>query len=536
MCLLLSGTFVFAQSSAPDNWFNLDASSDKVSGVSVERTYKELLKGRTSSTVVVAVIDSGVDYKHEDLKDVMWVNPGEIAGNGIDDDKNGYIDDIHGWNFIGGKNGKNIDADALEITRLTAMYHKKYKDVDRNSLSKKEKKAYDKYINMKKEIDDKQAKLAEQSAIWFMLDEQVPAIMKLAGKDNPTNEEIKAIETDDEAVTEAIGLLDKIFFARGGTMEDATGQIKGAKDYFGNQIDKWYNIDFDPRARIVGDNYTDSNQRIYGNNDVKGPDSSHGTHVAGIIGAVRDNDLGIKGVADNVRIMSIRTVPDGDERDKDVANAIFYAVDNGASIINMSFGKGYSYDKAIVDKAVKYAKKNDVLLIHAAGNDASNNDNTNNFPNDKYAKKGWFKPKTAKNWLEIGALSWKGGEDAVATFSNYGKANVDIFAPGHDIMSTTPEQNYAAYSGTSMAAPVAAGVAAMLRSYYPSLTACQVKDIIMESATPQTQKVKMPGSEDLVSFSELSKTGGVVNAYKAVQLANKTKGKKKIKKMKVVTP
>ena len=536
MCFLLVGTLMLAQES-PENWFNLDSSRDKVSGVSTERTYDELLKGRSSETVIVAVIDSGVDHEHEDLKDVMWVNPGEIEGNGIDDDKNGYVDDIHGWNFIGGKDGKNVNADALEITRLTAMYQKQFEGKSRESLSKKDKKKYDKYIAMKKVIDEKQSEIATQSAMWFMLDEQVPNILKLTGKEDPTPDEVKAIKSDDEAVKEAIDLLDRIFFARGGSMKDAVGQIAGAKHHFEGQI-PMYDISFDPRS-IVGDNYTDSNEKYYGNNDVKGPDAGHGTHVAGIIGAVRTNDLGIKGVADNVRIMSIRTVPNGDERDKDVANAIRYAVDNGATVINMSFGKSYSYDKKVVDKAVKYAKKHDVLLVHAAGNDASNNDNGKNFPNDKYEKKGWFKPKTAKNWLEIGALTYKPGEDAVASFSNYGKKNVDIFAPGYQILSTTPEQGYEKFSGTSMAAPVCAGVAAMLRSYYPALTAIQVKDIIMQSSTPQKQQVKKPGAKDeLVSFSELSVTGGVVNAYKAVKLASKTKGKKKGKKQspRVVTP
>jgi len=539
MCFLLSGTFIFAQE-APENWFNLDASQDNVTGVSTERTYKELLKGRSSETVIVAVIDSGVDAEHEDLKDVMWVNPGEIAGNGIDDDKNGYIDDIHGWNFIGGKDGRNIGPDALEITRLTAIGKKKFEGKSRESLSKKEKKKYDEYIKMKKIIDDKQTELAQQSGIWYMLDEQVPNIIKMTGKDDPTPDEVKALETDDEKITESIALLDRVFFARGASMKDAIGQIAGAKGYFDGQINSMYNIDFDPRADIVGDDYTNSKEKYYGNNDVKGPDAGHGTHVAGIIGAIRDNDLGIKGVADNVRIMSVRTVPDGDERDKDVANAIRYAVDNGASIINMSFGKGYSYDKRIVDDAVRYAKKKDVLLVHAAGNSSANNDTEGNFPNDKYEKRRWFKPKSAKNWLEIGALSYKPGEDAIATFSNYGKKNVDIFAPGYQILSTTPEQGYEKFSGTSMAAPVCAGVAAMLRSYYPDLTAVQVKEIIMASCAPQKQKVKKPGSEDLVLMSEISVTGGVVSAYNAVKMAEKTKGKKKGKKrskaMKVVTP
>ncbi|MEZ5059157.1 MAG: S8 family serine peptidase [Saprospiraceae bacterium] len=315
-------------------------------------------------------------------------------------------------------------------------------------------------------------------------------------------------------------------FQKGSTFEGLKENLQGGIDYFESKFKYHYNPDFNART-IVGDNYFNTYEKGYGNNDVEGPDAGHGTHVAGIIAASRGNGVGMDGVANSVRIMSVRAVPDGDERDKDVANAIIYAVDNGASVINMSFGKGYSWDKEAVDKAVKYAKKKDVLLIHAAGNDSENNDNTDNFPNDNYEKSGWFSPKKAKNWLEIGALSWKGGENSPATFSNYGKENVDLFAPGVDIYSTIPDQTYASFSGTSMASPVTAGVAAVIRSYYPELTAEQVKEVLMESVVPLEFDVMKPGTEEKVPFSDLSVTGGVVNVYKAVFLASKTKGKKK---------
>ncbi|MFK7807341.1 MAG: S8 family peptidase [Saprospiraceae bacterium] len=531
-CLLATSSLVMAQE-APENWFNLDPGKDKITGVSTEQTYKTLLKGRKSETVVVAVIDSGVDYKHEDLKDIMWVNPGEIAGNGIDDDKNGYIDDVHGWNFIGGKDGRNIEEDALEITRLYAKYSKQFKDVNPDKLKKKEKKQYEEYMGIKKDLDKKNMELNEQAASWFALEGAIATLTKgMGGNSNFTKEDLEKHEPNSEDGNTSKTMILKIL-ERGASMNDIREQVKGATGYFDTQLNKWYNPDFDPRAEIVGDNYADSSERYYGNNDVKGPDAGHGTHVAGIIAAVRDNDLGMKGVADNVRIMSIRAVPDGDERDKDVANAIFYAVNNGATIINMSFGKGYSHDKAIVDKAVRYAEKHDVLLVHAAGNDAKNTDSVDNknFPTDIYGKKKWFRPKEARGWMEIGALSYKGGEDAVASFSNYGKDKVDIFAPGYQIYSTTPEQEYAAYSGTSMAAPVTAGVAAVLRSYFPSLSAKQIKNIIMETAVPQTQKVKQPGTKELVSFSELCKTGGVANVYNAVNKAKNTKGKRKMRRV-----
>jgi len=283
----------------------------------------------------------------------------------------------------------------------------------------------------------------------------------------------------------------------------------------------------------LGDNYADQKERVYGNNDVEGPDAFHGTHVAGIIAAVRNNETGMNGVANNVQIMSVRAVPDGDERDKDVANAIRYAVDNGASIINMSFGKGYSWNKQIVDDAVRYAEKHDVLLVHAAGNSSENTDISDNFPNETFTKKKLFGKKQARNWLEVGALSWKGGEDAAAGFSNYGKENVDLFAPGVAIYSTIPDNNYGEAQGTSMASPVVAGVAAILRSYFPTLSARQVKDILMETVVPINQKVKKPGKdEDLVPFSDLSVSGGTINALKAAEKAAKVKGKRKKNRLK----
>jgi subtilisin family serine protease len=276
---------------------------------------------------------------------------------------------------------------------------------------------------------------------------------------------------------------------------------------------------------------------VYGNNDVEGPDALHGTHVGGIIGAVRDNDLGMDGVAPNVKLMSVRAVPDGDERDKDVANAIRYAVDNGASIINMSFGKGFGTHKQLVDDAVKYAESKDVLLIHAAGNSGQNNDTTPNFPNATFEKKSGFlffkKKRKAKNWIEVGALNYKDGEDAPAPFSNYGEKEVDVFAPGMKIYSTLPNNEYAPLQGTSMAAPVVAGVAATIRAVYPRLTAVQVKEAIMMSVTPLKQEVKLPGSKsDKVNFSKLSVTGGTVNLEKALQYASKLQGKKKVKDIK----
>jgi subtilisin family serine protease len=526
---LLFASAAFAQDSPPDNWFNLSPSTDNVAGVGTERIYKELLKDKKGETVIVAIIDSGVDAEHEDLKDVMWVNPGEIAGNGKDDDGNGYIDDIHGWNFIGGANG-NVSGDQLEITRLVKFYGDKFAKLDTNNLSKKDREQFAEYKEMKAVVDENQMK-AEQNLVFYQ--GAVAALTQVKndiGKDVIKKDDLLNYKSDDPNIT---GMAQNMArnFGPETTLDDFLKQLQGGVDYFTSQAASNYNLDFDGRS-VVGDNYFDSSERYYGNNDVKGPDASHGTHVAGIVAAMRNNNIGMNGVADDVRIMSVRAVPDGDERDKDVANAIRYAVDNGASIINMSFGKGYSWDKKVVDDAVKYAAKKDVLLVHAAGNSAENTDVSKNFPIDVYERKGPFKflqKKQPNNWLEIGALSWKPGKDEVATFSNYGKVNVDIFSPGVDIYSTTPENQYDSYSGTSMASPVTAGVAALIRGYFPELKAKEVREILLQSGTSKgSDMVKLPGADDgdpLVRFDSLSQTGKILNAYNAVKLAQAKTGK-----------
>lgn len=511
--LLAMGHSLYAQDAPPKDWFHLDMKDNNYMGISSYKAYNEILKGKKPKTVIVAVLDSGVDDHHEDLKDIMWTNPGEIPGNGIDDDHNGYIDDIHGWNFIGGKDGKNVGEEQLELTRLYVYYSKKFKDTDPNTLSRKQKKEYDRYKTIKKDFDKARKDAQENLNRMEGLLDALTELQKAYGKDEFTAADLPEIKAKNPMAGQVIQILQK-----GGTSAELRKGLQGAYDYYHKNVMVYYNPDFNAR-KIVGDHYENSYEKFYGNNDSKGPDSSHGTHVSGIIAAKRNNGIGIDGIADNVQIMSIRAVPDGDERDKDVANGIIYAVDNGAKIINMSFGKPYSWDKKAVDKAVKYAAKHGVLLVHAAMNDSKNVDEKIVFPNDRYDKKGLFGPRYAKTWLDVGALSWKKGEDAVATFSNYGQNNVDVFAPGVAIYSTTPEDTYASYNGTSMATPVTAGIAAVLMGYYPNLSAKDVKKIIMDSTVPLTQKVKKTDTHALAPMKELCRTGGVVNLYRALKLA-----------------
>ena len=527
LMLLFAACMVYAQDAPPKDWPQMDPTQDHYPGMSTEKTYKDLLKGRQSQTVIVAVIDGGVDAEHEDLADIMWVNKGEIPGNGIDDDHNGYIDDIHGWNFLGNAKGEDVNYENLEMTRLYKTYKKKFEGRDISSLSKEEKKQYDQYEEYGKIIENKKKELGPKVDYFSRGYEVFTALAAAIGKD-PEDigiDDLKKFKSKD-------GTLDRIASAvaedlsKGATFFELYDYFDEGYNYYNAQLNYQYNPDFEAR-QLIGDNPENYADHNYGNNDVEGPDAEHGTHVAGIIGAIRHNGIGMDGVADNVRIMAVRTIPNGDERDKDVANAIRYAVDNGAQVINMSFGKGSSPGKEAVDAAVRYAMKHDVLLVHGAGNDNELISYEDNFPNDKFDKKGLFAPKYAKNWIEVGAISFTDDENLVAEFSNYSPTLVDVMAPGVEIYSTVPNSKYKNLQGTSMASPEVAGLAALLRSYFPTLTAQQVKEVIMGSVVEHKGKVIKPGTEELVDLKDLCVTGGMVNTYRAVTLAMQTKGKRK---------
>ena len=501
-------------------WLVMDPIQDKMQGISANKTYATLLKDKPSKKVVVAVIDSGVDIDHEDLQGKIWINTDEIEGNGIDDDKNGYVDDRYGWNFIGGKNG-NVEQDTYELTRIYKDLRAKYDGVDEKKVKKKNKDEYEFWLKVKKDFEPTQLKAQQQYDFYSNLQKNVVRFHNLLKAyldvDKLTMDDLREIESQDSTILAARGIVGLIFQNVGpdADFKAIAEELKEGVEYFGNQVNYAYNTEFDPR-KYVNDDYDNLYEKGYGNNDVKGHDPSHGTHVAGIIAANRDNGLGINGIADNAEIMVIRAVPDGDERDKDIANAIIYAVDNGAQKENMSFGKSYSPQKEAVDKAVKYAESKGVLLVHAAGNSSKNIDMGKNFPTKRYSEKS-----IASNWLEIGASSWGDDENFVGSFSNYGKETVDAFAPGVQIYSTTPDNNYKAYDGTSMAAPATSGVAALLMSYFPDLSVKQVKGIILKSSRKfDNLEVLKPGKDGKkVNFNELSVTGGIINAYKAVEMA-----------------
>lgn len=496
-------------------------------GIESYKAYKELLEGKEGKKVIVAVIDSGTDVDHEDLKGVLWTNPGEIAGNGIDDDNNGYIDDVHGWNFLGGKDF-DVNEETLELTRLYGKYTAQFEGKDVKKLSRKDKKAYKEYQKVKEAFESRRGKMEEAlESTSSRLGAGLRAynlISAYLGNDTFKAEDLSSINSNDSVVNVMKDKMSEVLSSNPeATADQYAASIKmfmeQIGDYYGNQLKYNLNPEWNPREG-KGYNEDDFKNFNYGNNHylVGGESNGHGSHCAGIIGADRTNELGILGVAGNVEIMTVRAVPDGDEHDRDIAAAMRYAIDNGARVISMSYGKSYSYNKEGVDAAIKYGVKKGVLFVHAAGNDSKNIDEKDNFPNVKNSR------SNAKAWIEVGASSWKTGEDLPATFSNYGKKSVDLFAPGVDIYSTVPFSSYASYSGTSMATPVVAGVAAVIMSYYPEFSAKDVKKILVDSVTKLGDvEVKIPGGRGKeakkAKFSELSKTGGIVNLYQALKLA-----------------
>jgi cell wall-associated protease len=521
--LLIPNTYAQdSEREIPKNWHLLDPETDQVQGLSVERAYQTILKEKPARTVLVAIIDSGIDINHEDLKSVIWTNPGEVAGNGLDDDGNGYIDDIHGWNFIGSKAG-NVNQDTYEVTRELVRLSPKFENADPSGISRKEKKQFDYYLSVRSKYEQKLEEEGQQykfyKSFYKTLKFGLDTLRHIIGPGPYTMERLDSLKSDQAPVLFAKSAV--MSFMRNAPGYDpfrGLEELRETYEYYRIQVEFGLNKNFNPRP-LVGDNYSDKRQRNYGSADVIGPDPEHGTHVAGIIAADRTNETGIKGIADHVKLMVVRAVPDGDERDKDVANAIYYAVNNGAQIINMSFGKGLSPDKAIVDEAIRYAEQRKVLIIHAAGNDAENIDRVENFPSRKP-----LSGKPSSLWLEIGASDADFEKGFVASFSNIGKKSVDFFSPGVNIYSTVTGNRYKENSGTSMAAPATTGVAAMLMSYFPEYSVTDIKNILIQSTRKfDGLKVKSPETGSDVTLDELCITGGMINALEAVKLAAKLK-------------
>jgi subtilisin family serine protease len=533
---LLSTALLAQKDEVPKGWHMLDKASSGYYGISVDKAYDFLKTKKTKSKqVIVAVIDSGVDTAHEDLRKVLWRNPKEIPGNGIDDDKNGYVDDVYGWNFLGGRDGKNVDKDSYEATRVYHQFKSKYegKNTNSSSLPKDALFEYEMWDRAEKEVvgDNKSSGmelilLKRAYANCVKSDSTLRAAM---GKEKYTGKELGEFTSDVSEVKKAKNYFYGLLSQNDALETTNIDFLEGFEEYVSGEEKKASAATTPPEAYrddVVKDNYTDFSDKFYGNNNVMVSEKSalHGTHVSGIIGASRKNGVGMDGIADNVKIMMIRAVPDGDEHDKDIALAIRYAVDNGAQVINMSFGKSFSPEKQWVDDAVKYAESKGVLLVHAAGNDAKNLDSSYNYPTP--ALLNGTRPT---NWITVGASGDPKAGGLTANFSNYGKNEVDVFAPGVKIYSTVPGGNtYRDLQGTSMASPVVAGLAAMILEYYPNLSAAQVKMVIEKSSQKPATDVKNPGDpKQMVKLGELSRAGGIINAFEAIKLASTLKGERK---------
>jgi cell wall-associated protease len=574
--LLLSALSSFSQSKdikLPANWYNLDLVKDGYFGISTEKAYSTLLNGKTpKQKIIVAVIDGGVDINHEDLKDVLWTNTKEITGNGLDDDGNGYIDDIHGWNFIGSNKG-NLAYDNLELVRIMRKYAPLYTStLPSTVLDSTQKEEFRLFTKARTKFGVLYNNAVDNFRYLSVINHVIDSVARVNSKPIPSAEDFDKYVADNEE-EEQVKKIIRAGIKENKGVEKFVAEMKDAYEQYDVMLRYNLNLKYNERQELVGDNYEDAKQRNYGNKDVMGPNAEHGSHVSGIIAASRNNGLGVNGISNSASIMAIRVVPEGDERDKDVANGIIYAVDNGAKVINMSFGKSFKWNKKAVDDAVKYAEQKGVLLVHAAGNDNENNDVSENYPNkyfetpesiayEKAHRKSigllpvikadipmnnpydrnrrptsaTFKKLPmdttkfgfahASNWIEVGASSYYNDPNLKATFSNYGKHTVDVFAPGFMINSTIPGSKYKEFDGTSMASPVVSGLAALILSYYPDLKPAEVRDIIMKSVSKVDIKVKHKdekGQSTRIAFTELCTSGGVVNAYQALLLAEKYK-------------
>lgn len=529
---LLAGlNLAFAQQSADKNqdndlmtWYHKDIKTANVYGVNTQGAYSFLeSKGLKPTPIVVGVLDSGVEVDHPGLIKNMWINTKEIPNNGIDDDKNGYVDDIHGWNFMGSSKG-DVDVDNMEVTRVVRQYKPIFES--ENSAKNKANQAkmpeeFEMYIKSKKIYDEKSVESRRYTAFFTKLKETIPTMIKLLKGKNLSQEVLSKITPTqpDEAI--ALDFLSRL---------GQDPELKGAtpdkvKDYMDNMVkealdhyepsSKQYDLDFDTRAELVGDDYNNYNQKHYGNNHYEGPDALHGTHVAGIIAGYPQGGEVQYGVASKVaKIMTVRAVPDGDERDKDVANAIRYAVDNGAKILNMSFGKPVSPGKKQVWEALKYAESKGVLLVKAAGNENEDIEVYEYFPTN-FKKTSDTKPFVS-NMIVVGA-STNRNDDLKASFSNYNKKMVNVFAPGEQIYSTVPDGKYQYLQGTSMASPVVGGVAALLWSYMPSLSPQQIIESLVKTSNKSKSETGLAAPNN--TFENISEAGGVIDVAKAAEYA-----------------
>ena len=515
------------------NWQHQVSENNSVKSTSLQKFYSEKFKKSTLNSIIVAVLDSQIDLNHEDLKDQIWVNTKEIANNNIDDDNNGYIDDVNGWNFIGKPNGGYFRYWNFEYSRIVSLkkeYLKLNIKTPSDSLL---------FFNEYSKIDEKHKEELVYHKNWFKSLEYAVKIRSKAidtlkyffPKGDYTYERLdslyqksklneKTFKQRRDANDEDLGaLINSVMIAiQMGLKQNE--QLFELKNQLDSIVFRNLNIDFDDRKYIC-DN-PDILEKGYGNNKLNSNiyQLTHSTEVSSIIAGQR-NQIGVNGFHNNIKIMPLCISTSGDEYDKDIAMAVYYAVDNGAKVINMSFGKEFSLNQKWVSDAFKYAEEHNVLLVHGSGNNSFNVDKNSYYPSDIDYVRNKEKEVVA-NFINVGSVSKRTDSTMVSPFSNYGKENVDIFAPGEEIHVAKPYTEYGYDSGTSLAGPMVSGTAALIWLYYPNLTVHQVKNIILESGITIDKMVVKPGTkEEMVPFSDLCKTGKVLNTYNAMQLAKK---------------
>ncbi|WP_157802113.1 S8 family peptidase [Flavobacterium sp. 1] len=525
-------------------WHQKDYQQDTIPGISLDKWYSLNKKKPKSKSIIVAVIDTQIDLNHEDLQGQIWTNPNEIPNNGIDDDKNGYIDDINGWSFTGTKSGGYVVWNRYEYVRIVKDWESLFKNKTESQIGTQDLYKYKEYQRALKTLEEKDKyyqnwlkSLKHSVAIYPLVKDTLKHFFP---KEDYTYEQLdsmyKKYKINDKRYRQRrddndkdLGALIDYMMGNLEVNEKTLEDIKDKEIQLDSVVNKNLNLNYNERLSI-GDNPTIL-EKGYGNNKVsntiKGVRTiqDHNTMVSGIIAANRNNSKGIKGIAQNVKVMPLNISPSGDEHDKDITMAIRYAVDNGAKIINMSFGKEFTMHKEWVYEAFKYAEKHNVLLVHSAGNDSQSVDENPSYPSD-ISYDG--SKEMCNNFINVGSITHKLSSTFVSDFTNYGKQNVDLFAPGDKIYTTGAGNIYKTESGTSLAAPMVSGTAALIWSYYPNLTATEVKQIILDSGTAYDLEVLVPGIKDKkVPFSELSKSGKVLNVYNAMQMAEKVSKHKK---------
>ncbi|MDD5361245.1 MAG: S8 family serine peptidase [Ignavibacteria bacterium] len=494
----------------PD-WAQLSPEKDGYEGTRTLELYDYIKTlGLEPKPIIVAIMDSGFEMDHPDLKANIWNNEAEINGvAGVDDDNNGFVDDFHGWNFLG------------KATNLTLEVTREYARLQKEGVPETD--AY--YKKVKEEYDRKKKEDSETYDYIKMLAKDLKDAVAVLKENKVTTDPKKLQEISGTLTGKSKEAAQKIL---GTYMLVGAGpdEIIEYENSYKGKVESLYDLNFDG-SKLIGDNPNVLDEKNYGDNDPSPKESKHGTHVAGIIGSTKK---GI-GQAPFVKLMYIRVVPaDGDERDKDIANGIRYAADNGASIINLSAGKYFAGNADYVKEAIQYAESKGVLFVVAAGNEGTDIEKTVNYPMKFYVENGEI--KYFSNLVCVGASTWmkqwnkekdplnKNRKfDLAASFSNFSENVVDVFAPGIEINSTVPNGGYMSLSGTSMASPETAGVAAIIKGYFPNLTAAQIKDILTKSSRKYNGVEVKTNELGRVDFARLSKTGGIVDAYNAFKMA-----------------